>query len=124
ISVPFLLLAFGTNQPTLALVFYAVPIFCNHVVLGPIVASMQALAGVQRRATVAAFYLFLANLVSMGFGPLVIGVFSDVFHARFGDASLQYSLMTLTSVTCAWASLHLLMAGRTISSDLARGNTP
>ena len=118
LSVPFLLLAFGTHRADLALAFYAVPLFCNHIVLGPIVASMQALAGVHRRATVAAFYLFMVNLISMGLGPLVIGVCSDFFHARWGDAALQYSLMTLTGVTCAWAAVHLLLASRTITADL------
>jgi MFS family permease len=118
LSVPFLLLAFTTERPTLALLFYAVPILCNHVVLGPIVASMQALAGVHRRATVAAFYLFLVNLISMGFGPLVIGIFSDFFHSRFGEGALQYSLLTLTAVTCSWAALHLLLASTSIAADL------
>jgi MFS family permease len=121
LSVPFLLLAFSTDRPQLALLFYAVPLFCNHIVLGPIVASMQALAGINQRATIAAFYLFMVNLVSMGLGPLVIGAFSDIFQARFGNAALQYSLMTLTAVTCAWAALHLLLASRTIAADLQRG---
>jgi len=118
LSVPFLVLAFSTNKPELALLYYAVPVFCNHIVLGPIVASMQSLAGIHRRASVAAFYLFLVNLVSMGLGPLVIGVFSDFFHARFGEDALRYSIMTLTAVTCSWAALHLFLAARTISSDL------
>jgi predicted MFS family arabinose efflux permease len=117
-SVPFSLLAFATDNTRLALLFYAVPVFCNHIVLGPIVASMQALVGVDRRATVAAFYLFMVNLISMGLGPLVIGMFSDFFHGRFGNAALQYSLMTLTAVTCAYASLHLFLASRTIAADL------
>jgi MFS family permease len=122
LSIPFLLLAFSTSRPGLALLFYAVPVFCNHIVLGPIVASMQALVGVNRRATVAAFYLFMVNLIAMGLGPLVIGVFSDLFHARYGTGALQYSLMTLTAVTCGWASLHLFLASRTITADLQRSS--
>jgi hypothetical protein len=45
--------------------------------------------------------------------------FHDI-HARFGDSALQYSLMTLTAVTCTWASLHLFLASRTITADLQR----
>jgi predicted MFS family arabinose efflux permease len=117
LSVPFLILAFTASQPALALSFYAVPVLCNHIVLGPIVSSMQTLAGIRRRATVAAFYLFFVNLISMGMGPLVIGVCSDFFHARFGDHALQYSIMTLTALTCTWAAVHLLLASRTITMD-------
>jgi len=49
-----------------------------------------------------------------------VGAASDFFSARFGGAALQYSLMTLTAVTCAWATLHLFLASRTIVSDLER----
>jgi predicted MFS family arabinose efflux permease len=122
LNVPFFVLAFTTKNPTTALLFYIVPVFCNHIVLGPIVSSLQSLAGVHQRATVAAFYLFLVNLVSMGLGPLVVGAFSDFFHGRFGDAALQYSIMTLSAVTCAWAAVHLFLASRTISTDLRRVN--
>ena len=118
LSVPFLLLTFTASRPGLALSFYAVPVLCNHIVLGPIVSTMQTLAGVQRRATVAAFYLFFVNLISMGMGPLVIGVCSDFFHSKFGNHALQYSIMTLTAVTCTWAAVHLLLASRTITRDL------
>jgi MFS family permease len=90
----------------------------DRIVLDPLVASMPALAGVNRRATVAAFYLFMVNLISMGLGPLVIGVLSDFFHGRYGELALRYSLMSLTAITCAWAALHLFLAGRTIASDL------
>ncbi len=121
-SVPFLIMTFTTSSSTLALAFYAVPVLCNHVVLGPIVSSMQTLAGVNKRAAVAAFYLFFVNLISMGFGPLVIGVVSDIFHARFGNASLQYSLMSLTAISCAWAALHLLLASRSIARDVLACN--
>jgi MFS family permease len=118
LSVPFLLLAFTATRPDLALIFYAVPVLCNHVVLGPIVSSMQTLAGIRRRAAVAAFYLLFVNLISMGLGPLIIGAFSDLFHHTFGDRALQYSIMVLTASTCAWAAVHLLLASRTIDRDV------
>jgi len=124
LAVPFLLLAFTTARPDVALLFYAVPLLCNHIVLGPLLASMQSLAGIERRASIAGFYLFFVNLIAMGLGPFVVGLFSDLFHARLGDSALRYSLMTLTAVTCAWASLHLLLASRTIASDLQRSRDP
>jgi predicted MFS family arabinose efflux permease len=118
LSVPFTLLAFGARSPTMALLFYSVPAFCNHLILGPIVASMQNLAGTRRRAIAAAYYSFTVNLFSMGAGPLIVGFLSDRFAAQFGSNALRYSLMSLISFTCAWAALHLFLAGRTIKWDL------
>ena len=66
---------------------------------------MQNLAGVRRRATAAAFYLFLVNLVSMGLGPVTVGIASDYFSARFAQGALRYALLLVVTTTTvvAWS---------------------
>lgn len=70
----------------------------------------------------AAFYLFLANVLASTFGPLIIGVLSDVFHEQYGDLSLRYSLLSLLVLTSVWSAAHFYMASRTLREDLAAAN--
>jgi MFS family permease len=118
LSIGFTVLMYLTHSSKIALLLYIFPAIANHSVLGPITGTMQNLAGVRRRAMVAAFYLFLANLVAMGFGPLIIGAVSDLLGSAFGANALRYSLLFLIPTTCAWAATHLFLAGRTLRKDL------
>jgi len=59
----------------------------------------------------------------MGGGPLAVGYVSDLTHQYFGEDSLRYSLM-LGGVIIVWASIHYLLAARTLVSDLANADEP
>jgi predicted MFS family arabinose efflux permease len=122
ITVPFYFLVFLWQTPVPALLFFIFPILIGHVFLGPVTATIQNLGGVRRRAMAAAFYLFLANLISMTCGPLFIGVISDLFQSRYGHESLRYSLLFLVVVTSIWSALHFFLASRTLREDLAAAN--
>ena len=89
-----------------------------HMFLGPVMAMIQNLAGLRRRAVGAAFYLFLANLVSMTLGPVIIGLISDFFNADYGDNSLRYAILSLVVITSVWAPVHFFLASRTLREDL------
>lgn len=123
LTLPFSILVYLWPTPIPALLFFIFPILVGHMFLGPVTGMIQNLAGVKRRAMAAAFYLFLANLIAMGGGPLIIGVISDVFHARFGDNSLRYSLLVLTLITTVWASVHFFLAARTLKDDMEAAKT-
>lgn len=118
LTVPFAFLVYLWPTPVPALLFFILPILLGHMFLGPVMAMIQGLAGVRRRAMAAAFYLFLANLISMGCGPLIIGIISDVYSAEYGTDSLRYSILTLVVVTSVWAALHFFLAARTLREDL------
>ena len=119
ISAPFAFLIFLSKTPLPALLFLIVPITVMHMFLGPIIAMIQGLAGLRRRAMAAAFYLFLANLVSMGVGPLIVGMVSDYFNARYGNESLRYALLVIVFVTFIWSAIHFFLSTRTLREDLA-----
>jgi predicted MFS family arabinose efflux permease len=117
--IPFTIIVYTVSSPAMAFVFFAVPAVLNHMILGPIVATMQNLGGVRRRAMAAAFYLLLVNLVAMGLGPLLVGTISDRLHDALGNDALRYSLLWVSTITTAWAAMHLFLAGRTLARDIA-----
>ena len=118
ISTPLSVFVYMWSEPYAALMVLFIPTFIMHMFLGPVTAIVQTLSGVQRRAMGAAFYLFLSNLISMGLGPLVIGVTSDFFAADFGNLALRYSLVTLVSSTSVLAALLFFMTARNLREDL------
>lgn len=118
-TLPFTIAVFTVSNATVALALYIVPSVLNHMILGPVVASMQNLAGVTRRAMAAAFYLFLVNLISSGLGPVLAGWLSDALQPRFGQDALRYSLLLLVPTVTFWASVHFYLAGRTMRADIA-----
>ncbi len=118
-SIPFTIAVFTTGNLTAAMLLFAVSMTLNHMILGPVVATVQNLAGATRRAMGAAFYLLLVNLISSVIGPPLTGALSDFFAARYGADSLRYSLLILMPTTCAWSALHFYLAGRSLPADLA-----
>jgi hypothetical protein len=81
-------------------------------------ATMQNLAGLRRRAVVAAFYLFLVNSVSMGVGPVAVGAVSDRFGPAFGVDALRYALLLIVVTTSLWAATHFVLAASSLRKDL------
>jgi MFS family permease len=118
-AVPLSIGVYLSPSPTLALLLFIGPAILNHMFLGPVVATMQNLGGVRHRAVAAALYLFLVNLISMGLGPLLVGVLSDSLQSVLGADALRYSLMTLTTLTSTWAAVQMYLASRTLRADLA-----
>jgi MFS family permease len=90
----------------------------------PTVAALsQSLVEPRLRATVAGLLFLLANLVGYGLGPLLIGGLSDLLAASQGKESLRYALVFVLSLL-VWASMHFLLAGRSLRADLARVHFP
>ena len=51
---------------------------------GPVYATVQGVAPVHMRATAASVFLFIANLIGLGLGPLGVGLASDFFAGPLG----------------------------------------
>jgi MFS family permease len=117
-TLPCTLLVYLTDTPAVAVAALVAATLLGHMFLGPVAALLQNLAGLRRRATAAAFYLFLVNLVSMGLGPVTVGIASDYFSARYAEAALRYALLAVVATTTVLASLHFVLAARTLRRDL------
>ncbi|MFM7120884.1 MAG: MFS transporter, partial [Gammaproteobacteria bacterium] len=87
---------------------------------GPVYATVQGIAPVHMRATAASIFLFIANLIGLGLGPLMVGIASDVLAGPFGLGSAEgvrwaligSQFLALPAFWCFWR------ASKTIGRDL------
>ncbi len=118
ITLPAYLLAFSSNSLLLSSFLFVIPTALGLTWLGPVVTAITRLVPPEMRATAAAMFLFINNLVGLGAGTLVIGAISDALTGRYGDEALRYSAMATTLLYALAALLMLLAAGR-LKRDLA-----
>ena len=84
---------------------------------GPMFAIIQTLVHERMRATAIALLYLVANLIGMGFGPLLTGVLSDILEPYFGNESLRYALVLLCP-GWLWMAVHFWFASKTVMADL------
>jgi predicted MFS family arabinose efflux permease len=94
----------------LALVFLAVPTFCNYFYLSPAVTLVQEEVRPQERVLAGALLLLVMNLMGLGLGPTYLGAASDWFRASHPDNSLQMAFYTLVPFYVLAVLLHLWVA--------------
>lgn len=101
-----------------ALLLLGVPMLLHSLYYGPVFASVQSLVQPRTRATAAAIFLFFANLIGLGLGPLAVGIVSDVV-ARHSDigTGIRWSLI-VTAFAYLGASAAFFRARRTIRQDV------
>ncbi len=85
--------------------------------VGPTFALMQRLVVSEMRATTLAVVMLFANLIGMGLGPQVVGIFSDLLGPILGSDSLRYSMLVVSLVTF-WSAYHFWQVGLTVKDDL------
>jgi predicted MFS family arabinose efflux permease len=112
ITLPAYLLAFSTESLLAASLLFLLPTALGLAWLGPVVTAITRLVPPEMRATAAALFLFINNLIGLGAGSTVIGAISDALSSRYGEESLRYSAMATTLLYALAALLMLLAAGR------------
>jgi MFS family permease len=80
--------------------------------LGPVLSAVQHLAPPAMRSVTSAIFLFINNLIGIGFGTVVLGFMSDRLVPRFGDESLRYAILFGLAFYLLSAALFLLAARR------------
>lgn len=103
-----------------ALLLFLIPSATANVYLAPVLAQAQGLVSLRMRAMASAIALLIVNVIGLALGPLLTGLLSDFLEPRFGEESMRYSLLLVTSIVLPWASWHYYRAGSTIDADLAR----
>ncbi|MEJ2762289.1 MAG: MFS transporter [Gammaproteobacteria bacterium] len=121
--LPFSFFVYLWPNPVQALLVQLGTTTLMHMYLGPAFGTVQSLAGARRRAMASAINLFMINLIAMGLGPLIIGMASDYFNARFGDNALRYSILAVVIIAYDWAAIHFFTAARTLRQDLETAET-
>jgi len=128
ISVPISIFVYLLPIKVAALWLLIPALAIGSMYLGPTFAIGQALVGARDRALAGAVLLLVVNLIGLGLGPLLTGVFSDVFRARFMGQGLnetsatmeglRWSLCVMTVVN-VWSTFHYMRAAKTLREDLA-----
>jgi MFS family permease len=87
--------AFGLFAPslTIAWVLFAIGQMLALAWLGPVIAAVQHIVPPNMRATASASFLFINNLIGIGFGIFFLGFMSDRMTAAHGADSLRYSIL-------------------------------
>lgn len=120
VTVPASLLFLLVHHLPLALSMVVVTTVLGSLWIGPAYALVQSLSGPALRATAAAIFMMVVNIVGLGLGPYLTGLLSDALAARFGDQSLALSLSVVTTMS-ALGVIHFVMAMRTVEADMAEG---
>ena len=118
LAVPFLVLFFTLRAPV-ALPMYFGAAFFGSCMIGPVLATTQSLAKVRMRALAASLVGLTFNVVGIGFGPLVIGVLSDMLGPRFGVDSIRYAILAPAALAMGVAALCFARGARHVSAELA-----
>ncbi len=119
LSIPFYAAGMLSTTPVLAFFLFLIPSALGLVWLGPVITSIQHLVPPAMRATASAIFLFVNNLLGIGFGIFFFGKMSDVLGARFGAESLRYSIL-IGLVFYVLAATLLFLASRRLERDWHR----
>jgi len=95
-----------------SLFFLGACTFLQSMYLGPSIAVAHSLVPAPMRALTSAILFFVLNLVGLGFGPLVVGIVSDLLKPALGIESLRWALSLLLFVGVAAASLFFIASNK------------
>jgi MFS family permease len=96
----------------------AVLMLALNVSAGPTFALLQRLISEEMRATTLSVVMLVANLIGMGLGSQVVGLLSDRLKPVYGNDSLRYAMLTISSVALV-SAYHFWQASRTVEQELA-----
>lgn len=113
---PFFGLAMLTNNLSLTFFVLLVATMLGMAWMGPVLSALQQIVAPNMRATTAAMFLLITNLIGLGFGNLLIGGLSDLIRPIYADQSLQYALLVSSSLYFVAGGL-LYMGSRKITAD-------
>jgi MFS family permease len=105
ISILFTAGALFFQNNYLTLFCLGVSVFLQSIYLGPFIAVAQSLVPASNRAFNSAILLFMVNLFGLGFGPLVVGIISDLLKQSLGIESLRWALSIILLLNVGSAAL-------------------
>ena len=87
--------------------------------VGPIVAVSHSVVKVGMRAFATSVIYLISELLGLGLGPFLIGVFNDHYRVRLGVDVIRYS-MSAAALTTLIGGLLFCLAARSLERDMAR----
>jgi predicted MFS family arabinose efflux permease len=120
IAAPVILAGLSLPAKPIAFFLFLIPSALTLAWLGPVTAAIQHIVPPAMRSTASACFLFINNLIGIGFGVPFLGYLSDRMKATHGADSLLYSISYGLGFY-AIATLLLLIASRTLKKDWYQG---
>ncbi|MDB5670301.1 MAG: transporter [Alphaproteobacteria bacterium] len=119
-STPFYVAAVLVPSMPLALALLFIPSMLTAFYFGPAYAIVQGLVPPGMRAMATAIMLFVISLVGLGFGPLAVGITSDIISGPlgFGEAAGVRWSLALFALLGIPAGLLFLASAKTLQRDL------
>lgn len=113
ITVPSLVFGFLAPSLWIAWPLLLIGNGLNILWLAPVSTSIQHLVPRPMRATASGCYLFILNIIGLGFGPLLMGRLSDALKATYGVNALRDAAIVCTGFYLV-AALIILMSARSL----------
>jgi MFS family permease len=106
--------ALGLFAPTLWLgwLLFAIGQMLALAWLGPVIAAVQHIVPPNMRATASASFLFINNLIGIGFGIYFLGFMSDAMTIAHGQDALKYSILYGLAFYLLSAAFYLVASRR------------
>ena len=92
LAMPFLYAGLYLPKGPFTFILFLVPTALSLAWLGPVTAAVQHIVPPSMRSTASASFLFINNLIGIGFGVPFLGWLSDRMKAAHGADSLLYSI--------------------------------
>jgi len=87
--------------------------------LGPAIAVAHSLVPASMRSLTSAILFLVLNLIGLGFGPLVVGMISDLLKPSLGEEALRWAMSITIFVSIGAVSL-FFVAAKKLTEDLRR----
>jgi len=110
---------FTVPSAAMSLAVFAVAAFFTSVWYGPGTLAMQRLAGADAKATALAVALFINSAVGLSFGPLLIGLASDLLTPSMGEGEGLRAGILLGLVAGLASGVLYWLASRSIAEEIA-----
>ena len=114
IAVPCVAGALFLQSAGLSLICIGLCGLLQSVYLGPSLAVAHNLMPASMRALTSAIFFLAINLVGLGFGPLVVGLLSDLLVPSLGNESLRWAMSIIIVVGLASATLFFVSAKKLV----------
>lgn len=99
-----------------AFALFLIPQALVYVWLGPVLTAVQHLVPAHMRASAAASFLLINNLVGLGLGSWSVGALSDALTPAYGVEALRYAIVAALGFYLL-AGLFMALAGRALRKD-------
>lgn len=119
VGMPLFIIFYMSSDLTIMVPVYILSSILGAFYLGPSFAMIQSLTPPHMRSLASAVMLFVLNFIALGFGPLTVGLVSDILEPTYGVESLRWALFG-TSFIGVWAAVHYYWAGQTYEADIAK----